>query len=91
MNAKNIRISLWRRRYLKPRRLRHGNCLGGKGTRPGFYSDVHGTVRFVIPQKHYESPRLRPLLDLLHNERFQRAVAAMPGYDVTPMGTIVKT
>jgi len=43
----------------------------------------------VIPQVHYESPRLRPLLDLLHDERFRREVAALPGYDVQPMGTLV--
>jgi len=43
----------------------------------------------VIPQVHYESPRLRPLLDLLHNEHFRREVAALPGYDVRPMGNIV--
>jgi putative molybdopterin biosynthesis protein len=43
----------------------------------------------VIPQAHYESPRLRPLLDLLHDERFRREVAALPGYDVQPMGTLV--
>ena len=43
----------------------------------------------VIPQVHYESARLRPLLDLLHDARFQREVAALPGYDVRPMGTVV--
>ena len=43
----------------------------------------------VIPQVHYESPRLRPLLDLLHNEHFRREVAALPGYGVRPMGNIV--
>lgn len=40
----------------------------------------------VIPQAHYESVLLRPLLDLLHDARFRTAVAAMPGYDVTIMG-----
>jgi putative molybdopterin biosynthesis protein len=43
----------------------------------------------VIPQVYYESPRLRPLLDLLYDGRFQREVAALPGYDVRPMGTVV--
>ncbi len=40
----------------------------------------------VIPHLHYESDLLRPLLDLLHDVNFRTAVAAMPGYDVTPMG-----
>jgi putative molybdopterin biosynthesis protein len=43
----------------------------------------------VIPREHYESARLRPLLDLLHDGRFRSAVAALPGYDVGPMGTVV--
>jgi putative molybdopterin biosynthesis protein len=43
----------------------------------------------VIPEVHYESERLRPLLELLQEARFRQAVAALPGYDVQPMGTIV--
>jgi putative molybdopterin biosynthesis protein len=43
----------------------------------------------VMPQVYYRSARLRPLLDLLHDARFQREVAALPGYDVRPMGTVV--
>lgn len=45
----------------------------------------------VIPQAHYESELLKPLLDLLAGEAFRRAVAEMPGYDPSPMGTIVET
>lgn len=40
----------------------------------------------VIPEEHYQSPLLTPLLELLHNEQYRQAVAAMPGYDITPMG-----
>ncbi|MCB8935523.1 MAG: molybdopterin biosynthesis protein [Candidatus Promineofilum sp.] len=40
----------------------------------------------VIPRAHYESERLRPLLDLLADAEFRAAVAAMPGYDITGMG-----
>jgi putative molybdopterin biosynthesis protein len=43
----------------------------------------------VIPVEHYESELLRPLLDLLEDKRFREAAAAMPGYDVSPMGTVV--
>lgn len=40
----------------------------------------------VIPQRHFESELLRPLLDLLHDQAFQQAVTALPGYDVGQMG-----
>lgn len=40
----------------------------------------------VIPVEHYESALLAPLLELLHEAEFRRAVAALPGYDVTEMG-----
>jgi len=43
----------------------------------------------VIPQEHYLSPLLRPLLELLSDERLRAEVAAMPGYDVTRMGQVV--
>jgi putative molybdopterin biosynthesis protein len=40
----------------------------------------------IIPEEHYTSPRLRPLLDLLHEARFRREVEALPGYTVKDMG-----
>lgn len=43
----------------------------------------------AIPRQHYTSPLLRPLLDLLADAAFRRDVAALPGYDVSPMGTVV--
>ena len=42
----------------------------------------------VIPQAHYESELLRPLLDLLHDDSFRTAVAALPGYDIQSMGQV---
>jgi putative molybdopterin biosynthesis protein len=45
----------------------------------------------VIPRGYYDDPLLRPLLALLEDERFRDAVAALPGYDVRGMGTIVAT
>jgi putative molybdopterin biosynthesis protein len=44
----------------------------------------------IIPREHYTTPRLRPLLDLLHDARFRREVAARPGYDVGAMGAVVR-
>jgi putative molybdopterin biosynthesis protein len=49
---------------------------------------AHEHYELVIPRPHYESDLLRPLLDLLNNETFRSAVAAMPGYDVSRMGAI---
>jgi putative molybdopterin biosynthesis protein len=43
----------------------------------------------VIPDEHYQSDLLKPLLALLHDEAFRGAVAALPGYDVRPMGQVV--
>jgi putative molybdopterin biosynthesis protein len=42
----------------------------------------------VVPVAHYESALLRPLLDLLEDEQFKKAVDALPGYDISPMGQI---
>jgi len=43
----------------------------------------------VIPRVHYDSPFLRPLLDLLGDPRFRDAVAALPGYSLEPMGRVI--
>ncbi len=45
----------------------------------------------VIPREHYESALLRPLLDLLHDDRFRAEVAKLPGYDVRHMGEVVQS
>jgi len=42
----------------------------------------------VIPAEYGEGALLRPLLDLLHDAAFQKAVAVMPGYDVSQMGVM---
>jgi putative molybdopterin biosynthesis protein len=43
----------------------------------------------VIPQEFYADQLLAPLFDVLGDERFHRAVAALPGYDISRMGTLV--
>ncbi len=47
---------------------------------------AHERYDLVIPEQHYENDILRPLLELLHDQEFKAAVAAMPGYDVSSMG-----
>jgi putative molybdopterin biosynthesis protein len=43
----------------------------------------------VIPLEYCDSALLAPLLELLDDPAFRHAVAAMPGYDVSGMGTII--
>ena len=43
----------------------------------------------VIPREHYESPVLRPVLEVLRDPAFARQVEAMGGYDTSPMGQVV--
>ncbi|MCB8943774.1 MAG: molybdopterin biosynthesis protein [Ardenticatenaceae bacterium] len=49
---------------------------------------THEQYDLVMPQAHYESDLLRPLLNLLHGDVFRTAVAALPGYDIQPMGQV---
>jgi len=44
----------------------------------------------LIPEEYAESELLAPLMDLLEDPRFRKAVAERPGYDVSSMGKIVK-
>ncbi len=43
----------------------------------------------VIPKVHVESRLLAPLFDVVNSQEFKTAVAAMPGYDVSPMGKVI--
>jgi putative molybdopterin biosynthesis protein len=55
----------------------------------GFIPLFHERYDLIIPCEHYRSVLLSPLLELLHENRFREAVAALPGYDVGPMGSII--
>ncbi len=44
----------------------------------------------LIPEKYAQTELLNPLLDLLEDPIFRKAVAERPGYDVSEMGKIVK-
>ena len=43
----------------------------------------------VIPKRFFESDLLAPLLAVLRSDRFQEAVTALGGYDVSPMGQVI--
>lgn len=42
----------------------------------------------AIPRAVFDAPRLRPLLEALHERDLRRAAAALPGYDVSAMGSV---
>ena len=63
-----------------------GIQAAARALRLDFVPLAHEPYELAIPQAVYESERLRPLLDLLTDDAFRAAVAAMPGYDTTPMG-----
>jgi len=44
----------------------------------------------LIPEEYARSELLAPLLDLLEDPKFRKAVAERPGYDVSQMGQVVK-
>lgn len=43
----------------------------------------------IIPGRYYQDELLAPLLDVLKDPAFRRAVRSMPGYDVSRMGEVV--
>ncbi len=49
-----------------------------------------GTERYdlALPLQHAAEPGVTAVLDLLHDPEFRAAVAALPGYDVSAMGTV---
>jgi putative molybdopterin biosynthesis protein len=55
----------------------------------GFVPLFHERYDLAIPRVHFESELLRPLLDLFSDDAFRSVVAALPGYDVAPMGKVI--
>lgn len=45
--------------------------------------------QLVIPRKYLESPLLAPVFELAQNENFRKAVADLPGYEVSRMGEMI--
>jgi len=66
-----------------------GICAAARALELDFVPLEQEAYQLVIPQVHYESARLRPLLDLLQDAAFRAAVATLPGYDVSQMGECV--
>jgi putative molybdopterin biosynthesis protein len=54
-----------------------------------FIPMYHEHYELVIPDEHYHSDLLKPFLEVLAEQAFRKAVAEMPGYDVSRMGKIV--
>jgi putative molybdopterin biosynthesis protein len=43
----------------------------------------------VIPEEYFGGTLLTPLIDSMADSGFREAVAALPGYDIRPMGTMI--
>jgi molybdate-binding protein/DNA-binding PadR family transcriptional regulator len=54
-----------------------------------FISLGHERYDLAIPRAIFESSRLRAFLEVMHAGAFRRAAAALSGYDVSRLGTIV--
>jgi putative molybdopterin biosynthesis protein len=50
----------------------------------------HERYDLVIPIQHLAGGLLAPLFALMQDSRFRQAVAALPGYDIREMGSIVR-
>jgi putative molybdopterin biosynthesis protein len=55
----------------------------------GFIPLFQERYDLVIPCIYARGDLLAPLFDVLHDAAFGRAVAKLPGYDITPMGKVV--
>jgi putative molybdopterin biosynthesis protein len=49
----------------------------------------HERYDLVIPKTHAESDLLAPLFGVMQSQSFQNAVKALPGYDISVMGTLI--
>jgi putative molybdopterin biosynthesis protein len=43
----------------------------------------------VIPETYYLDDLLMPLWEVLEDKAFRQAIAALPGYDLGPMGSLI--
>jgi putative molybdopterin biosynthesis protein len=43
----------------------------------------------VVPDEYFDGELLAPLWEILNTAEFRRAVAELPGYDVSPMGKLI--
>jgi len=55
----------------------------------GFVPLFQERYDLVFPGELFNADKVRPLRELLTNDEFRSAVAALPGYDVSPMGRVV--
>lgn len=66
-----------------------GIAAAAKALKLDFVPLYRERYELVIPDEHYHSDLLAPFFQVLADEAFRQAVAALPGYDVTRMGELV--
>lgn len=49
----------------------------------------HEQYDLIIPAEFAASPLLSPLFEVMDNQEFKQDVAALPGYDISRMGTLI--
>jgi putative molybdopterin biosynthesis protein len=55
----------------------------------GFIPLYQERYDLIVPSEFVESKRLKLLMDILKDQEFRAAVAALPGYDIQPMGETI--
>ena len=65
-----------------------GIQAAARALRLDFVPLAHEPYELAIPRSIYDSDAVRPLLELLHDDAFRAAVAALPGYDTSVMGNV---
>ncbi|MGD8848217.1 MAG: molybdopterin biosynthesis protein [Anaerolineales bacterium] len=55
----------------------------------GFIPLYQERYDLVIPSEYLASTKLQPLMDVLKDKEFRSMVAALPGYDIQPMGETI--
>jgi len=55
----------------------------------GGYHDPHKRYDLVVPETTFADPRFQALLEVVRSPEFQKAAAALGGYDLKDCGTIL--
>ena len=66
-----------------------GICAAARALDLDFIPLFQERYDLVIPTEYFDTPFLKPLLELLDDPTFRQAVQELPGYDVTPMGVLI--
>ena len=49
----------------------------------------HEQYDLIIPEEHFNSDLMQPLLWLMNDTEFRKSVEKLPGYDISSMGSLI--